>query len=533
MMFLKNMRVSCKPALIIGVGVVGFIALLVISENALKRNLFHEKEARLSAVVHSTISQIEYLTNTLPTDQAEIQAKALINATRFDGDNYLYVIDTNRYLLAHPNAGLIGKQMGSRDVNAKDHFWFQMVEVGVAGGTVMYPWQDTNGKPADKLAYVDSVPSLGWIVGAGMLTNTINAEINQQYLQMGLITLAISAVMGICGYIISKAIVVPLKAIQGAMDKVAKGDLTAEIPTYGTDEIGVVALQTTKSLASIREALGSSVQSSRNLADAATRIASSAEETSTAVMSQRDQLNQLATAMNQMSTTVAEVANNAESTANDTEEATREAGKGSQDLVSNVESIQSLVTELDSATDQVEKLKEGVMEISEVTSVITGISEQTNLLALNAAIEAARAGEQGRGFAVVADEVRNLAARTSQSTEEIQSTINRLQGLALGTADVMKRSQDLAHNSVKQAESCGSDLDLIEGHIRHVNESVVQIATAAEEQNAVTEDMNRNVAGISDSALEMSQAANHLASESETLADMSRQLDDRLAQFTI
>ncbi len=275
------------------------------------------------------------------------------------------------------------------------------------------------------------------------------------------------------------------------------------------------------------------MQSASEVADAAVRIATSAEETSQAVVSQRDQLNQLATAMNEMSATVADVAGHAEDTARDTLDATKEANLGDKDVHSSVDSIRQLSVELNVANEQVNKLKEGVMQISEVTSVISGISEQTNLLALNAAIEAARAGEQGRGFAVVADEVRNLAGRTHHSTDEIQTTINLLQQLAVAAVDAMQKSRSLADSSVAQAEHAGEDLQLIVDHIRHVSDKATQIATAAEEQSAVAEEMNRNVSGINDAAMEMSQAANFLAEESETLADLSRQLDEKMTRFKI
>ncbi len=534
MLKLKDMKVSNKLTLIVIVATLGFIALLLLSENSLKRNLMAEKKARLSAVVDSTLSQIAHLNAIMPKEQAQAKAKELIESINFDGDNYVFAIDSQRTMLAHPTRkDLIGQQMGDPNPNSHEHFWYSFVDVGVNGGTVIYPWENSHGESADKMAYLNAFKPWGWIIGTGMLIDTIDNEINAQFLQMGLTTLAIIFMMALMGYIISRAVVIPLDQIKQAMDKVATGDLTAVIPVHGKDEIGQVAMQTNKSLSAIREALRESVNSARELADAATRIASSAEETSQAVTSQRDQLSQLATAMNEMSATVAEVAGHAESTANDTVDATGEAGLGNKDVMSSVESIRALVIELDGATEQVNKLKEGVMEISEVTAVISGISEQTNLLALNAAIEAARAGEQGRGFAVVADEVRNLAGRTNQSTEEIQSTIGRLQTLAVGSSEAMKRSQDLAYDSVSRAESCGTDLNSIVEHIRHVSDKATQIATAAEEQSAVAEEMNRNVSGINDSALEMSQAANHLANESETLADMSRQLDEKLTKFTL
>lgn len=350
---------------------------------------------------------------------------------------------------------------------------------------------------------------------------------------MGFATLIVTLVMIGLGVVISRAVIQPLDTIKDVMKKVAQGDLTAQIPVLGKDELGIVAQRINNSIAAVHDALVESVQSASSVAEAAIRIASSAEETSQAVVSQRDQLSQLATAMNQMTATVADVAGHAEDTARDTLDASKEANLGDKDVHSSVDSIRALSVELGVATDQVNKLKEGVMQISEVTSVISGISEQTNLLALNAAIEAARAGDQGRGFAVVADEVRNLASRTHHSTDEIQTMINRLQQLAVSTASAMQKSQALAANSVATAENAGSDLSLIVNHIQHVSDKATQIATAAEEQSAVAEEMNRNVSGINDAALEMSQAATYLAEESEKLADLSRQLDQKLTAFKL
>jgi methyl-accepting chemotaxis protein len=535
MLMLRNMRVSVKLATLIFVAIIGFIVLLIIANKTLERNLLNEKEQRLSAIVHSAISQITYLDQTLPQKEAQERAKTVLTSIRFDGNNYLFTLDTSRKVVAHPiKPQLVGKQMGNPN-NPADKRWFDFVETGQKpdGGFVFYALELPNGNIADKVSYIGQYAPWGWVIGSGMLIEEIDEEIYGQLIKMGLSTLGIVIVMVLLGSIISRAIIIPLDKIKNTMQYVVDGDLTVEIPIMGKDEIGLLAQRINESIGSVRTALYESVNSAKQLDEAANRIATSAEDTSQAVSSQRDQLSQIATAMNEMSATVAEVANHAESTAKDTIEASQEAGLGNQDVSSNVDSIKSLSKELEVASDRVNRLKEGVMQIGEVTAVISGISEQTNLLALNAAIEAARAGEQGRGFAVVADEVRSLASRTNQSTEEIQSTINQLQQLAVGTADAMQKSQDLAYTSVQCAEGCGTDLKLIVDHIQHVSDKSAQIATAAEEQSAVAEEMNRNISGINDSALDMSSSATSLARESENLANMSRQLDENLRHFKL
>ncbi|MFQ2732286.1 methyl-accepting chemotaxis protein [Aeromonas caviae] len=530
---LGDIAVSRKLMLLLSLALVGFIALLLISASALHRNLMSEREARLLAVLDLAMSRIQALAATLPPEQAKAQAKAMLDSMRFDGDNYLFVLDEDRRVVVHPaKPELVGQQMGN---NPAESHWQHMVDLGKGGhqGRLEYQWVSPSGEAAQKMSLVTGYQPWGWILGSGVLLQDIEATMWSQYEWMGGATLLVILLMGLLGLAISRSIVNPLAEINKAMARVAAGDLVVSIPVLGRDELGAVASSTNQGLDAIRRALLEASLGARNVADAALRIAASAEQTNQAVNSQRDQLAQLATAMNEMSATIADVAGHAENTARDTQDATSEAGLGNQDVHASVHGIQALATEVDQATSQVNQLKEGVMQISEVTAVISAISEQTNLLALNAAIEAARAGEQGRGFAVVADEVRQLASRTRHSTEEIQSTITQLQQRAVTAANAMDASRKLAESSVNQSEKAGQDLSLIVNHIQHVSDMATQIATAAEQQSMVAEDMNRNVSGINDSALEMSQAASQLAQESELLAGLSRSLDERLAVFKL
>ncbi|MFM4703116.1 methyl-accepting chemotaxis protein [Aeromonas bivalvium] len=532
---LGDIAVSRKLMLLLSVALLGFIALLLLSASALHRNLMSEREARLQAVLDLAMSRIQTLATTLPAPEAQAQAKAMLDSMRFDGDNYLFVLDESRKVVVHPaKPELVGRLMGEPGIAAEAH-WLRMVDLGKGGqqGRLEYQWRSPSGETAGKMTLVAGYQPWGWILGSGLLLQDIEDTIWSQYALMGGATLLVILLMGLLGMAISRSIVNPLAEINKAMARVAAGDLVVSIPVHGKDELGTVARCTNQGLDAIRRALLEASQGARNVADAALRIAASAEQTNQAVNSQRDQLAQLATAMNEMSATISDVAGHAENTARDTQDATNEAGLGNEDVHASVHGIQALATEVEQATHQVNRLKEGVMQIGEVTAVISAISDQTNLLALNAAIEAARAGEQGRGFAVVADEVRQLASRTRHSTEEIQSTITQLQQRAVTAASAMDTSRKLAESSVGQSEKAGQDLSLIVSHIQHVSDMATQIATAAEQQSMVAEDMNRNVSGINDSALEMSQAASQLAQESELLAGLSRSLDERLAAFRL
>ena len=248
---------------------------------------------------------------------------------------------------------------------------------------------------------------------------------------------------------------------------------------------------------------------------------------------QQDEIQMIATAIHEMSIATQEIARNAERTAVNANEAVSASSHGDKQVNKTQNSIETLANEVQNAVTVIGRLKEHGKSINNILSTIQGISEQTNLLALNAAIEAARAGEQGRGFAVVADEVRVLSQRTHSSTQEIQGTIDLLQNTTQEAESIMGDSKNLAHSSVEDAINASVSINQINIAVDLINEMASQIATAAEEQAAVTEEITKNTEGIRDSSNSLAQGSVDALKQAEDLTILSNQLQSQISQFKL
>lgn len=262
-------------------------------------------------------------------------------------------------------------------------------------------------------------------------------------------------------------------------------------------------------------------------------MASISKETVDGVLTQQSETAQVATAMNEMAASVQEVARTAAGAAEAARNADNEAKAGKQVVLDTMGSIDSLAGEVEKAAQTLSNLETDISNIGAIVDVIRGITEQTNLLALNAAIEAARAGEHGRGFAVVADEVRTLAARTQSSTHEIEEMVERLQTGAQAAVTVMSEGREQAKTSVEKASSAGAALDTITAMISTMDEMSAQISNAANEQSSVAEDINRGIVNISQVAEHTAEGARESSVAVETLADISSQLQDAASKFKV
>jgi len=325
----------------------------------------------------------------------------------------------------------------------------------------------------------------------------------------------------------------PLNRAVVIMNKIAGGDLTSDIEVTTKDETGQLLAAMKAMQDKLHKMISMITGSTAQVAAAAEQMTAVTDNASDAIRQQQSATDQVATAINEMTATVQEVAHNATSAAHAAHEADNESKGGKQVVAATVDAIDALAQEVAKAAGVIEKLAADSDSIGAVLDVIKGIAEQTNLLALNAAIEAARAGEQGRGFAVVADEVRTLASRTQKSTQEIQEMIERLQGGAKEAVQVMETGQSQAQASVEQAAKAGASLELITQAVATISDMNTQIAGAAEEQTAVAEDINRNIVSITQIAEQSAQGSQQTASASGELARLAVQLQEMVAQFKV
>lgn len=324
-----------------------------------------------------------------------------------------------------------------------------------------------------------------------------------------------------------------INSIKSAVHAMAEGDLTAQVKITAQDEMQLIAADMNMMIEKINALVGQVISSANQVVITSEESVAASEDTRDGVNKQNMELELVATAMNEMSATVHEVANNAASTAEATRSADKEANNGRVVVNQTIQSINELSTEMQEASSVIKQLEADSESIGSVLDVIRGIAEQTNLLALNAAIEAARAGEQGRGFAVVADEVRTLASRTQDSTQEIQTMIEKLQQGSRNAVKVMDAGMEQTEKTVATAAEAGTTLETITAAVDHIASMNEQIASAAEEQSSVAEEINRNVVNVRDVAENTANNANQTANSSETLKGVASQLQGLVAEFKV
>ena len=347
---------------------------------------------------------------------------------------------------------------------------------------------------------------------------------------LGVIVLALGL-----SWLIQRAIVQPVNEVVFALRDMAEGegDLTLRLNVDSNDEIGELVSWFNTFVEKIHNVVVQFRDTANDLSSSATELSSQSGSTSHSIISQQKEIEEVESAMREMSVTVQGVATSIVSSANDSEEADKESKTGREVVGETMSAIEALASDIESASGVITKLQQDSDTIGSVLDVIRGIADQTNLLALNAAIEAARAGEQGRGFAVVADEVRTLASRTQESTQEIHDMIERLQMGSREAVQVMDKGRAQAHASVETADKARSSLAAITTAVGTIKDVSRQIASASEEQKTTTDDINGNIVNIASAVRKTSEGAQEMAKRAEELDQLSNDMLKLVGQFKL
>lgn len=386
-----------------------------------------------------------------------------------------------------------------------------------------------------KYFFFAAVPDTPWYFAIQMDSNTEYAAHSELITGLMITALLITLVVVVIVSWLVSFLFRDLGRVSKALEEIASGDadLTQRLEPRSDDEVGQLASNFNTFVSNMHTMVLKLSQVSTALSQQAKMTATQAEERSSRIRLQQDEINMVATAINEMAAATQEIAGNADHTAQNSGEAVTACVHGSGQVAQTQRSIQSLAEEVQVATEVIQELEAHGHQISTILSTIQNIAEQTNLLALNAAIEAARAGEQGRGFAVVADEVRVLSQRTHASTKEIQQMIETLQATTGKAVGIMDDSRRLADTSVDDANAASVSLEQIHKTVERISDMATQIASAAEEQASVTSEITRNTVGIRDVSNDLAQEAHSAAEQAAELSELSHELEQEIRRFKL
>lgn len=541
---LRTLPISRRLWLILLSAIVMLVALAALMLKQIHTDLYQAKSEKTRHVVETALGVLQHFqtqeqTGALDREQAQKQAMDAIRALRYSKTEYFWINDLTPVMVMHPtNPKLDGQNLSTyKDPDGKALF-NEMVAIARkdGAGQVDYRWpKPGSADPVPKISYVALFQPWGWVLGSGIYVDDVQAEFRARALTALGFLVGIVVLLAALVILITRSICGPLNEAVAAMANIASGeaDLTRRLDQNGRDELTALGRHFNTFTSKLRDVVGQSLHAAGELDQASQAlggISSSAQQHS---QQQSQQMEMVATAINEVSYAVQDVAKNAEHAASEVRQAEQQALDGQSSIERSLKQIDQLSGTIGQAVEVIQSLAQESTQIGSVLEVIRAIAEQTNLLALNAAIEAARAGEQGRGFAVVADEVRLLAQRTQQSTAEIQSMIERLQSNSEAAVKVIDASSQASQQTVEQARQAGENLDRIASALRNLTGLNASIASATLQQSHVVDDINHNVTQAASLAHESALAADQSSSAGKQLEQLGSQLNRLLGQFRV
>ncbi|MCG3726933.1 methyl-accepting chemotaxis protein [Vibrio cincinnatiensis] len=517
--------------------------------NQYREQLIDSKKAELKAYLMMGVTTVKALYESDKQGENKEAAKTLLKAMRFDSDGYFFAYNSQGINILHAiNPALEGKNLyGMKDENGVEVIAGLIRSSKSGDGFLNFSWhKPTINAQAPKLGYAEYLPKWDWVLGTGIYIDDIDIQVaefraqreaqsaEQLWSILGLSVVGLMITIIVVSLLVSRG-VAPLQHVVASLQDVAagEGDLTVRLKVESQDEVGEVA----KAFNAFMDKLHPLIQDIRTSAEevqyAAGELDSQTTQSSQQMNDHSLETDKVVTAVTEMSATAREVANNTNETSQAIESANSQIIEAQEEVNRAIEGIGELVHEVNLTSEAIQELSQQTEQITNVLNVIGGIADQTNLLALNAAIEAARAGEQGRGFAVVADEVRSLASRTQNSTQEISDMLSALhQGVSKAVSS-MSISQQRGEKTAQESALIKERLAGISQSVGTIQDMGIQTASAAEQQSAVAEDINQNLVAIQQIVNQLSENLQISESISTRLAQSGQQMGNLVSHFKL